>query len=77
MKAATVLTVAAVVNFIISIHAAREGGDERAARLNPRNRISIHAAREGGDDDTTADDMSAPISIHAAREGGDQRRAFY
>ena len=71
MKAATVLTVAAVVNFIISIHAAREGGDERAARLNPRNRISIHAAREGGDLMRIRTKILQRISIHAAREGGD------
>ena len=34
----------------ISIHAAREGGDEAAAEaVAQRGEISIHAAREGGD----------------------------
>ena len=34
---------------VISIHAAREGGDRYGARLQPLFAISIHAAREGGD----------------------------
>ena len=34
---------------MISIHAAREGGDEWLASLSARIGISIHAAREGGD----------------------------
>ena len=34
---------------IISIHAAREGGDLPANKLNRLTVISIHAAREGGD----------------------------
>ena len=33
----------------ISIHAAREGGDEDIDRYEPATEISIHAAREGGD----------------------------
>ena len=34
---------------VISIHALREEGDSRAARLRARNPISIHALREEGD----------------------------
>ena len=34
---------------VISIHAAREGGDKAAAQGMPDINISIHAAREGGD----------------------------
>ena len=33
----------------ISIHAAREGGDQQKAAENQAAQISIHAAREGGD----------------------------
>ena len=55
----------------ISIHAAREGGDELTCAPKGAVAISIHAAREGGDrfDLMPLDVMS--ISIHAAREGGD------
>ena len=35
--------------FGISIHAAREGGDEIAVLSGYTGGISIHAAREGGD----------------------------
>ena len=35
---------------MISIHAAREGGDATTLSLNADSNISIHAAREGGDD---------------------------
>ena len=34
----------------ISIHAAREGGDDKGNLSNYRISISIHAAREGGDE---------------------------
>ena len=34
---------------LISIHAAREGGDKIEKRTLMKFRISIHAAREGGD----------------------------
>ena len=34
---------------LISIHAAREGGDAVSAMLSKSITISIHAAREGGD----------------------------
>ena len=33
----------------ISIHAAREGGDESFEDITQQIKISIHAAREGGD----------------------------
>ena len=33
----------------ISIHAAREGGDQKARSRIQHGFISIHAAREGGD----------------------------
>ena len=57
---------------VISIHAAREGGDEqRLAKLEARLNISIHAAREGGDSLKTSLFRNILISIHAAREGGD------
>ena len=35
---------------LISIHAAREGGDQEAINSSIKAKISIHAAREGGDD---------------------------
>ena len=34
---------------VISIHAAREGGDHLGRRRGSLRKISIHAAREGGD----------------------------
>ena len=37
-------------DMIISIHAAREGGDAKLKNITDTDgRISIHAAREGGD----------------------------
>ena len=33
----------------ISIHAPREGGDQKGKQLRPQIQISIHAPREGGD----------------------------
>ena len=36
-------------NTLISIHAAREGGDGFGRTVNHSRAISIHAAREGGD----------------------------
>ena len=56
----------------ISIHAAREGGDERRAKQRARVGISIHAAREGGDIHMGEWSDMWQISIHAAREGGDE-----
>ena len=49
MKAATV-RFAHIRNFeMISIHAAREGGDDFDFDFGIEDEISIHAAREGGD----------------------------
>ena len=63
---------------VISIPAAREGGDEqRLAKLEARLNISIHAAREGGDSLKTSLFRNILISIHAAREGGDLVKLFY
>ena len=50
MKAATSSRVRSTVSYIISIHAAREGGDKIFNFRFPIYDISIHAAREGGDD---------------------------
>ena len=55
----------------ISIHAAREGGDQMLPSLAFCADISIHAAREGGDVLQRAFLLHMRISIHAAREGGD------
>ena len=71
MKAATYTFRKTRQQLLISIHAAREGGDLLDAYLTYECGISIHAAREGGDDKTPAASAKAPISIHAAREGGD------
>ena len=60
---------------LISIHAAREGGDGiRECRVNILLVISIHAAREGGDPSAVNVLQVSSISIHAAREGGDVAR---
>ena len=49
VKAATRRKFPAQLRVGISIHAAREGGDEEKSRFNEAEAISIHAAREGGD----------------------------
>ncbi len=50
MKAATTGRDGMEKTALISIHAAREGGDAReVAKFISRGGISIHAAREGGD----------------------------
>ena len=49
MKAATFFILHHYVSFTISIHAAREGGDDVDAVGIFGFAISIHAAREGGD----------------------------
>ena len=71
MKAATINTFILSNGNIISIHAAREGGDLGDVYYNPETDISIHAAREGGDAVNNRNAAYSPISIHAAREGGD------
>ena len=60
------------VQFRISIHAAREGGDVYDDWVGSNRVISIHAAREGGDQLGKNLMLGFAISIHAAREGGDQ-----
>ena len=50
VKAATIDIIGYSYKFSISIHAAREGGDQRHTEFIILLRISIHAAREGGDD---------------------------
>ena len=57
---------------LISIHAAREGGDGVPHEDLQKPGISIHAAREGGDAVGFYFYMIHGISIHAAREGGDK-----
>ena len=72
VKAATTIICSDVNSSVISIHAAREGGDLMTASSAAReSHISIHAAREGGDYYDYAFATDHPISIHAAREGGD------
>ena len=62
---------------MISIHAAREGGDRKKSNNTANNSISIHAAREGGDVQDNCKQDRAFISIHAAREGGDLKVALF
>ena len=57
---------------MISIHAAREGGDTPERQRFTIAHISIHAAREGGDFIQGLLALIGVISIHAAREGGDR-----
>ena len=49
MKAATRQICVIACDLDISIHAAREGGDQALERFAAEGKISIHAAREGGD----------------------------
>ena len=71
MKAATNTQPAFVACLLISIHAAREGGDSSSVVCLIDSCISIHAAREGGDFFRVNGVVVKTISIHAAREGGD------
>ena len=71
VKAATFLYSSPSCIGLISIHAAREGGDQQQPWRYKTADISIHAAREGGDDLDEEDTSKTQISIHAAREGGD------
>ena len=74
VKAATQPGQQSSVQPAISIHAAREGGDQRVKAFRTLYPISIHAAREGGDPYPTCFFVRVVyISIHAAREGGDSR----
>ena len=74
MKAATAAEKLDYQRLIISIHAAREGGDEFITIRRGKVEISIHAAREGGDLHHPRFARASTISIHAAREGGDKYR---
>ena len=72
MKAATGYSIGSVTNWLISIHAAREGGDLVTVRGTEPNEIfqstpPVKAATRN-DCQIVA---QALISIHAAREGGD------
>ena len=49
MKAATGKALFYYDEELISIHAAREGGDRHMPHITKADKISIHAAREGGD----------------------------
>ena len=62
----------------ISIHASREGSDNRAAGVEDDGiRISIHASREGSDSvESQAALILSKISIHASREGSDRTGFF-
>ena len=72
VKAATAYALAFQLIEAISIHAAREGGDQQAPSIAKEVAISIHAAREGGDLCAYRRCRTQHhISIHAAREGGD------
>ena len=72
MKAATQALERFAAEGKISIHAAREGGDDELGNVLFDGRISIHAAREGGDALPLVGNVKQQsISIHAAREGGD------
>ena len=73
MKAATNNYVFTDIIENISIHAAREGGDDGSEIHYDSMKISIHAAREGGDSFRCVSRCCRGISIHAAREGGDER----
>ncbi len=58
---------------IVSIHAARAGGDGPIWMAILTSAVSIHAARAGGDaGDGEPLAARARVSIHAARAGGDQ-----
>ena len=72
VKAATNLRLRDLSARNISIHAAREGGDDEELAAYADKIISIHAAREGGDAAFVQQMYDDRISIHAAREGGDK-----
>ena len=76
MKAATVIYPTGHVDTIISIHAAREGGDgidaigyitESLFQSTPPVKAATYAGLEST--------IAGWISIHAAREGGDGRHS--
>ena len=71
MKAATKYGDYGIDAVSLSIHAAREGGDNCRVTSSTRVILSIHAAREGGDGGENKQAAIYCLSIHAAREGGD------
>ena len=58
--------------WLISIHAPREGSDDRRRPDAGGDPISIHAPREGSDPRRMMMEMTSEISIHAPREGSDR-----
>ena len=66
----------ALADILISIHAPREGSDQRGRRERRSQTISIHAPREGSDRSSAVRGATPnEISIHAPREGSDFRPA--
>ena len=61
MKAATTVKVETPETPEISIHAAREGGDNNPVTKDIPFKISIHAAREGGD---AVFDIRRSVNLH-------------
>ena len=61
VKAATMRGLSKLRDLYISIHAAREGGDNDAEAYKAAIDISIHAAREGGDSTSTS--VNLPSSV--------------
>ena len=62
--------------FFISIHAPREGSDQRGRSRHVPKKISIHAPREGSDPPVSGvATAGVRISIHAPREGSDTASA--
>ena len=65
------------LQLLISIHAPREGSDQKRLFVRQRQVISIHAPREGSDDDAAKRyHLPVDISIHAPREGSDRFGRF-
>ena len=61
---------------LVSIHAARAGGDSDLLLTRIEQVVSIHAARAGGDRRRSRPLRSrSRVSIHAARAGGDSTKA--
>ena len=72
VRGATGANLAGLQKFTISIHAPREGSDDRGRVVERTEEISIHAPREGSDRATVGfPPHRCPISIHAPREGSD------
>ena len=63
--------VAAIYEFVISIHAPRTGSDNQARAHARKGKISIHAPRTGSDPNYIVKFLTIHISIHAPRTGSD------